>query len=107
MIRYATEKERLMFQAIYAAFGGAATPGYIDGGHFDGITRRPGYSLSEGLMQGHGGLWTYREPDGISNHARFWFHPDFALQYDPEAHIAGLLEIEYRKAQTVLADMVS
>ncbi|UTC28745.1 hypothetical protein MARCHEWKA_02330 [Brevundimonas phage vB_BpoS-Marchewka] len=107
MIRYATNQERLMFRTIYAAFGGPAMPGYIDGGHFDGVTRRPGYSLSEGLMQGHGGLWTYREPDGISDHARFWFHPDFAHQYDPETHIAGLLEIEYGKAREALASLSS
>lgn len=49
-------------------------------------------------MQGYRGLWTYREPDGISNHARFWFHPDIARQYDAEAHVAEIMERDYIKA---------
>ena len=102
MIRYATAQERLMFSVIFKAFGAIAMAGYIDGGFCDGEVRRPGYILSDGIMKGSSGLWTYREPDGISNHARFWFHSDFSLQYDPEAYISGLLEIEYAKALVAL-----
>lgn len=35
-----------MFRTIYEAFGLPAMPGFIDGGHFDGQVRRPGYTLS-------------------------------------------------------------
>ena len=98
MIRPATERERAMFHTIRDAFAMGAMPGYIDAGHFDGETRRPGYVLTTHSMKGYGGFWTYREPDDVIERARFWFHSDYCKQYDPEAHIAKLLAAEYALA---------
>lgn len=88
-----------MFHAIRDAFAMAPMPGYIDAGHFDGETRRPGYILTMETMRGYGGFWTYREPDNVSNHARFWVHDDAMRTYDMEDQIAKIMAAEYALAK--------
>lgn len=101
MIRYATERERMMFQTIRDAF--ASPEFHFDTCNFNGEVYRPNCRLLMDGLRSFDGLWTYREPDGVSDHARFWFHSDCHKQYDPEARVAEVLAAEYALALTARA----